>query len=59
MLVESVWKELNGRLTKSALALGILLLFIPEQSFPLLANLKCGFWIASGFALLYREMGEN
>lgn len=39
----------------AAITLGILLIFIPDKSFPLLANLMGGFWISSGFVLLHKD----
>jgi uncharacterized membrane protein HdeD (DUF308 family) len=39
----------------AAITLGILLIFIPDKSFPLLANLMGGFWISSGLVLLHKD----
>lgn len=39
----------------AALFLGILLIFMPEKSFPLLGNLMGGFWLSSGLVLLHKD----
>ena len=39
----------------AALILGVLLFFIPDKSFPPLANLMGGFWLSSGLVLLHKD----